>query len=598
MLNEHHRRKPSRRRDDLRWEGHLSQTGLSLLFPLRRSVQQLFHYSRRWAYRGLISGGIALTALFPAEAADRLTFQYGLVQRSINISSLEEFAETGNADEDLAFYFSLIDATETEKETFRQALRTSAPVDPILISRFLYSSFGEEILTGLGDIVKTPAGLNSRLSLRAALILASQQPEGLTVLNFFQELPTNLTVDLAQVRELQQTVERIVQGTLSTIDQIKVLSAEEALENPEVDYSELPNLRQPGPYKVRQYRLQLRDASRNRQFYVDIYRPQSLPPGDIPVVVHSHGLGDTPEAYDVEAEHLASYGFVVATPQHPGSDEAQFEAFQAGLSDRVYLVSDFIDRPLDISYVLDQLDARNASEFEGRLDLDNVGVGGHSFGGYTALALAGANLNFDYLAEQCNRQFRYLNVSLLLQCDALQLPRQDYNFRDPRITSVAVKNPVNSSVFGPEGLDAIDIPVLIAAGSHDPATPAVFEQFITFPWFSTQSKYLVLMEGQAHVDISDLDVGVSQTIDSIQGLSLAPSDRLDEYSKALTLAFYKTYTAGQLEYRVYLRPTYAAYLSQGEQFKIYMISDISEDELLAPLNGNPLLPEAPARLIP
>lgn len=561
--------------------------------------------SRRWWHRAwgwgrtaLAGGMFALLTNLPAGAAEKLSFQYGLVQRSLNISSLENFAETGTPDEDLSYYFGLIGTTEAEKEAFRQALQTSAEVDPILVSRFLYSDFGEEILTGLGDVVKTPAGLNSKSSLRAALILAAQQPEGLTLFNFFQELPTNLTIDLVKVRELQRVISRIVDGTLSTIEQMKQLSAEEAAANPQVDYGQFPNLTQPGRYGVQQYRLDLNDTSRNRQFYVDIYRPQTLPPGQIPVVVYSHGLADKPSSGRVMAEHLASYGFVVATPQHPGSDATQLESFQKGLSDRIYLVSDFVDRPKDISFLLDQLEALNGEQFEGRLDLNNVGISGHSFGGYTALALAGATLEFDYLAQQCNRQLRYLNVSLLLQCDAQQLPEQDYDFRDPRITSVAVKNPVNSSIFGPQGLDNIDLPVLVAAGSHDPATPAVFEQFITFPWFSTRPKYLVLMEGQAHVDISDLDVGVSQTIDSIQGLNLAPSDQLDQYSKALSLAFFQTYSARKSEYQIYLRPRYADFLSEDNAFKIYMISEVSENELLAPLDNNPLLPDGPSNPAP
>jgi predicted dienelactone hydrolase len=548
---------------------------------------------RRWGKAALLGGVFALLTNFSASAAEKLSFRYGLLQRSIEVSSLRSFAETGTAGEDLDYYFRLIGTTEEEKETFRQALQTPAEVDSILVSRFLYSGFGEEILAGLGDIVKTPAGLNSQFSLRSALILAAQQPEGLTLLNFFEELPTNLTIDLARVREVQQAVSRIVEGTLSTIDQMKQLSAQEAANNPALDYSQLPNLTQPGRYGVEQYRLSLNDASRNRQFEVVVYRPQTLPPGDIPVVVYSHGLSDKPESARVVARHLASYGYVVAAPQHPGSDSIQFEAFESGLSDRIYLISDFVDRPQDISYLLDQLEDLNQQQFEGRLDLDNVGLSGHSFGGYTALALAGAKIDFDYLAEQCNRRLRYLNVSLLLQCDALQLPREDYDFRDPRITSVLVKNPVNSSVFGPKGIDNIDLPVLVAAGSHDPATPAVFEQFITFPWFSTPAKYLVLMEGQAHIDISDLDAGASQALSSIQGLNLAPSDQLDQYTKALSLAFFNTYTARKPEYQIYLRPSYAAYLSEDNEFKIYMISEISEDELLAPLNGNPLLPDGP-----
>lgn len=557
---------------------------------LQRQLGRLPRQVHRWGKTTLLGSTLALLAHTSVGAAEKLSFQYGLLQRSLDISSLESFAETGTPDEDLSYYFGLIGATETEKDTFRQALQTSADVDPLLVSRFLYSDFGEEILTGLGDIVTTPAGLNSKLSLRSALILAAQQPEGLTLLTFFEQLPTNLTLDLGKVRELQGIIEGIVDGTISTIDQIKRLSANEAAANPSVDYDQLPDLTRPGRYGVQQYRLSLNDADRNRQFYVDIYRPQTLPPGEIPVTVYSHGLGDIPGSAQVEAEHLASHGFVVATPQHPGSDTSQLEEFEAGLSNRIYLVSDFVDRPQDISYLLDQLEALNEEEFEGRLDLNHVGVSGHSFGGYTALALAGAIFDFDYLAKQCNRPFRYLNVSLLLQCDALKLPRLDYDFRDPRITSVAVKNPVNSSVFGPEGLGKIELPVLVAAGSHDPATPAVFEQFNTFPWFLTRPKYLVLMEGQAHVDISDLDVGVSQTIGSIQGLNLAPSDQLDQYAKALSLAFFQTYAARKPEYQIYLRPRYAAFLSENNEFKIHMISEVSEGELLAPLDNNPLLP--------
>ena len=82
-----------------------------------------------------------------------------------------------------------------------------------------------------------------------------------------------------------------------------------------------------------------------------------------------------------------------------------------------------------------------------------------------------------------------------------------------------------------------------------------------------------------------------KTLDSIEGLDLAPSDLLEQYSKALNLAFYETYTARKPEYQVYLRPGYADYLSQAQQFKIYLVSEVSEDELLHPLEDNPLMSE-------
>ncbi|MBE9109340.1 hypothetical protein IQ273_07915, partial [Nodosilinea sp. LEGE 07298] len=215
--------------------------------------------------------------------------------------------------------------------------------------------------------------------------------------------------------------------------------------------------------------------------------------------------------------------------------------------------------------------------------------------GYTALAVAGAELNFDHLQEVCNapsepfqnRGFIHLNVSLLLQCQALELPRQPYTFRDPRINSVLLVNPVNSSVFGPEGLAAVTVPVMVIAGSYDPATPAVFEQFRTFPWYTTESRSLALIEGQAHVDLSALDAGLSNLLTSLPGLTLAEPEVIDRYLNALSLAFVGRYVARRPEYSLYLRSGYAEYLSQGEPFDLFMVNAGIEvdQELVEPLEN-------------
>ena len=138
------------------------------------------------------------------------------------------------------------------------------------------------------------------------------------------------------------------------------------------------------------------------------------------MLIFSHGLGASPEQFSRynRARHLASYGFVVVLPQHPGSDSIQMDNFRQGLASEPFLPSEFVDRPRDISYVLDELERRNQSEFDGRLNLSAVGIGGHSLGGYTALAVAGATLDFDHLERECNLPFAGLNLSLLLQCQA------------------------------------------------------------------------------------------------------------------------------------------------------------------------------------
>ena len=202
-----------------------------------------------------------------------------------------------------------------------------------------------------------------------------------------------------------------------------------------------------------------------------------------PVVIISHGLSSRPEDFEKYAKHLASYGFMVAVPQHPGSDMKHTLDLTEGYTRQLFLQNEFIDRPQDISYVMDELERRNEEEFQGKLDLENVGIAGHSFGGYTALAVAGATIDFDRLERNCNLDIGNLNTALLLQCRALKLDPQEYNFRDERIKAVFTVNPVNASIFAEKGLSKVKIPTFISAGSYDPATPFIFEQARSYPFF-------------------------------------------------------------------------------------------------------------------
>jgi predicted dienelactone hydrolase len=403
-----------------------------------------------------------------------------------------------------------------------------------------------------------------------------------------------MQINVDDALAVANAVELIVNATIDSVSQLAVLTEQQTAQAPSIDYSELADLTAPGPARVQIQRFNLTDTQRSRQLYVDVVRPRQWR-GQAPVMVFSHGLSSSPESRHQWASHLASHGIVVVLPQHPGSDTQQVSEFQMGLSANVFELQEFVDRPLDITFVLDELERLNSTEFDGRLNLAQVGVGGHSLGGYTALAVAGAELNFDHLQEVCNapsepfqnRGFIHLNVSLLLQCQALELPRQPYTFRDPRINSVLLVNPVNSSVFGPEGLAAVTVPVMVIAGSYDPATPAVFEQFRTFPWYTTESRSLALIEGQAHVDLSALDAGLSNLLTSLPGLTLAEPEVIDRYLNALSLAFVGRYVARRPEYSLYLRSGYAGYLSQGEPFDLFMVSAGIEvdQELVEPLEN-------------
>jgi predicted dienelactone hydrolase len=535
--------------------------------------------SRNWS--GIAALGVLSSVLLtanPVRAAEKIFLTYGPLQLSVKVSSLETFAKEGKIEKDLEFYLGK--ASQEQQAQFRKALLERADVSPVLLSRFFYTQIGEDILTRLGNIITQERGINGNRGLRATLVLAAFDPEGLTLLNFFKKFPTNMQFQGELMLGLAGAVEKVVKATEVFTNEIKQLSSQEMASAPSTDFSKLPDLRQPGTFEVQPKQTWvLKDSSRDRKFYVDVYKPQKWHSGKAPVVIFSHGLASRPEDFAKRAQHLASYGYVVALPQHPGSDTKQAEALLKGYSREIFDLNEFINRPKDISYTIDELERRNQSEFQGQLDLESVGVAGHSLGGYTALAVAGAEIDFQNLEKDCKRQFGGLDTSLLLQCRALTLPRQTYNLRDRRVSAVFTENPVNSSIFGSMGLSKIQIPVFIAGGNYDPATPFVFEQVRVFPWLTTSNKYLAMSEGQAHVDFSQLDAGVQTTIESVGNFTLPSPNLIASYTNSVSLAFFGAYIEKRKDYKLYLQSSYAAYLSQDEKFKLSLISAASSDKL-------------------
>lgn len=530
---------------------------------------------------GLVAGvGAALLATLPVAAAETLFFDYGYLSRSLSVRDLETFAETGEVSSDLDYYFRLAEATPLTREGFRQALNGRQQVDVAVLGQLLYTPLGEEFLRQFGTYIQTGTRQNGQYAILAALLGAASSPEGFNLLGVLQQYPTDIRIDIDTTLELAKSLDIVVEATKFFSDAIAQLSQAEAATQGTPDFATMTDLAQPGSFEVQQQRWQLRDDSRERSFYMDVYRPQSLPEGETRVIAISHGLGASPEEYAKRAQHLASYGYLVVLPQHPGSDLIYKQELLQRLHPTAFALEEFVDRPLDVSYVLDELERRNTDEFGDRLNLQSVGVMGHSFGGYTVMALAGATINFDHLEESCENNLVYLDISLFLQCRALELPRQTYNFRDPRVTAVFAINPVNNSIFGAEGLSEIQIPILLAAGTYDPATPAVFEQVRSFRQLTTPNKYLAVLQGQAHVDFSNLDAGVSQMVTSLTSLTLPPPQLLDAYANALTVAFFETELSNNAAFAPYLQAAYTEYLSREQPFKAFLVSAVSTDGIL------------------
>lgn len=116
-----------------------------------------------------------------------------------------------------------------------------------------------------------------------------------------------------------------------------------------------------------------------------------------PVVILSHGLGTTRILHTSQAEHLASNGFIVIAIDHTYSTSAtafpdgRVTGFQTELNmDSFFETNNKLGQVWteDIDFVISQLEKMQSgtiqSKFQGKLDLHNLGVMGHSVGGATA----------------------------------------------------------------------------------------------------------------------------------------------------------------------------------------------------------------------
>lgn len=232
--------------------------------------------------------------------------------------------------------------------------------------------------------------------------------------------------------------------------------------------------------------------------------PYDLAAGPYPLVILSHGYSLGRTGYAWLAEHLASHGFVVVAPQHYEVVDETLGDFWRGA----------ITRPQEISVVLDYVEAQSAANgiFTGLIDTARIAVVGHSYGGYTALALAGARFDIDGMEALCEiaRESGDPNAWL---CD-LVVPRvADMaelagfgavpaglwpGWGDPRVDAI-VSMTGDAYFFGETGLAEITIPVMALGGTADTGTPYLWGTHPTYEHVSSPTKARVAFEDAEHM---------------------------------------------------------------------------------------------------
>ena len=282
-----------------------------------------------------------------------------------------------------------------------------------------------------------------------------------------------------------------------------------------------------GPYKVQQRDEDWRDEARKRDVPVRVYVPrekernagigETTPREEkCPLIVFSHGMGASRNSYGYICEHLASQGYVVIVPTHEGSDT---EGVRKEIGDRVKkrlngegkpqegLIQEntgnpenLRNRPKDISFVIDRVG--KDAELSKIVDMGRIGVAGHSFGAYTAMAEGGM---------------------------LVDLPEgKDQNLRDPRVRAVLPMSPEGHGIMGIDAgaWDRFAVPVLFLTGTQDygQGQRSAAWRREAFDAIKTVDEYLVVLDGAGHMTFGGggrLEPGHARHIELIKSLTTA-----------------------------------------------------------------------------
>lgn len=217
--------------------------------------------------------------------------------------------------------------------------------------------------------------------------------------------------------------------------------------------------------------------------------------GAHPTIVFSHGFGMNPEWYGELIEHFASRGYVVLAPEHVEHD--WFAAFDAAIT-----------RPGDVTATLDFVEAD--AGWAAAIDAERIALVGHSMGGYTALAAAGARIETAAIPGHCADldpmdpaaflcapfAGREADVAAQLGLDAV--PETLWpSLKDDRISAI-IPISADAWLFGAAGLAEVEVPVMTMGGTDDFGAPWAWSSAPVFAHAASARRALVGLEGGGH----------------------------------------------------------------------------------------------------
>jgi dienelactone hydrolase len=200
--------------------------------------------------------------------------------------------------------------------------------------------------------------------------------------------------------------------------------------------------------------------------------------GPFPLIVRAHGFSAFRNDSKYMLRQLASWGYVVVSPDFPLSN---FNA-PGGPT-----VADIGNQAGDLSFLIDTYTAENANSGSflfGRIDTSRIGAIGHSLGGATVL-----------------------------------LATYHADLRDPRIDATVALSPLGC-VFLDNFFDTSTVPLMIEGGTADLITQYDSNHLMPYGLVNAP-KYLLTFDGGTHLGFADrTGFGASQNGDDAIGCSI------------------------------------------------------------------------------
>ena len=315
------------------------------------------------------------------------------------------------------------------------------------------------------------------------------------------------------------------------------------------------------------------DASRNREVPVRIYAPdRKHGNGPFPLIVFSHGGGESREAFTYLGTHWAEHGYLAVFLTHPGSDRAVIEKQgMRGMSGGG--PANFHLRPEDVRFVLDKLtsDDPGSPLVKGRLAPEQIAVAGQCAGSSTALAMVGLRVDLPGKPEATFLDPRF-------KC-AIALSPQPGTQRN---------NPLREGSWA-----RIEVPTLVVTGTQDfnwtPEARAIPNRTrIPFDGLPPGDKFLVEIKDAEHNAFTD-------SVPYYPARQRDPRHHL--WIQQATTAFLDAYLKGEAKAREWLQNETLETETKGEclqEQKLTGAAEASNAKSATTSGDNDAPPEPPA----